>query len=430
VSETVDIDWNPESPIVDSRHDDDYFVELCALASTGTLTPAEWRQLEIHLSLCASCRVIKAEYDRVVSTTLPAMAANRESVDDGDSPDPSWLLATEAALFEKIEQESIEPTKPESTPEKSHRSGLLAIAAAAIVGFTFVGYQFGVAHGRLPPVSVPQEKPVQVVRPVVLGERKAVLHTGEVRERLADKVNQLERRLATSSSERATLEDQRDSLLSELQERSGVLRQSEQERADIEKRLSMAQANTETLQAKLDAAAVSSDASQSSGTLQQRVNELTGELAEKQQQIAQQAELLEHDHDIRNLMGARDLYIGEIYDVAKSGKTQKPFGRVFYTQGKSLVFYAYDLDQQPGVKLASTFQAWGRRGVDQGHDVSLGVFYQDDQNKKRWVLKSNDSAMLSQLDAVFVTVEPHGTSSKPTSKPLLFTYLKLPPNHP
>jgi hypothetical protein len=129
-------------------------------------------------------------------------------------------------------------------------------------------------------------------------------------------------------------------------------------------------------------------------------------------------------------MGARDLYIGEIYDVAKSGKTQKPFGRVFYTQGKSLVFYAYDLDQQPGVKLASTFQAWGRRGVDQQHAVSLGIFYQDDQNKKRWILKSNDSSTLSRLDAVFVTVEPHGESTRPTGKPLLFTYLKLPPNHP
>jgi hypothetical protein len=129
-------------------------------------------------------------------------------------------------------------------------------------------------------------------------------------------------------------------------------------------------------------------------------------------------------------MGARDLYIAEIYDVAKTGATQKPFGRVFYTKGKSLIFYAYDLDQQPGVKRASTFQAWGTRGLDQQHNINLGIFYEDDQSKKRWVLKSNDPSLLAQIDAVFVTVEPNGESSKPSGKPLLFTYLRLPPNHP
>ena len=61
-------------------------------------------------------------------------------------------------------------------------------------------------------------------------------------------------------------------------------------------------------------------------------------------------------------MGARDLYIAEIYDVAGTGETKKPYGRVFYTRGKSLIFYAYDLDQQTELKRASTFQAWGRRG--------------------------------------------------------------------
>ena len=426
----MDIDWNPEAPIVDSRHHDDYFVELCALASTGTLTPAEWRQLEIHLSLCATCRAIKAEYDRVVSTTLPAMAANRESVDDGDSPDSSWLSATEAALFEKIEHENVEPDKPESTPEKSRRSGLLAIAAAAIVGFAFVGYQFGIVHGRSLTVSSAQEKSVPIVRPVVLEEKKAAPGVEKGQERMVVKLDALQHRLNMVSSEKTMLDDQRLSLLNELAERDGVLQQTEQERADIERHLSQAQANAQSLQSKLDATTASSDGLQSAEVLQQHVNELTSELTEKKQRIAQEEALLEHDRDIRNLMGARDLYIGEIYDVAKSGKTQKPFGRVFYTQGKSLVFYAYDLDQQPGVKLASTFQAWGRRGVDQDHDVSLGVFYQDDQNKKRWVLKSDDSITLSQLDAVFVTVEPHGASNKPTSKPLLFTYLKLPANHP
>jgi hypothetical protein len=82
------------------------------------------------------------------------------------------------------------------------------------------------------------------------------------------------------------------------------------------------------------------------------------------------------------------------------------------------------------VKRASTFQAWGRTGSDPKHDRNLGIFYQDDINKQRWVLKSNDAKTLSQLDAVFVTVEPNGKSVKPSGKPLLFTYLRMTPNHP
>lgn len=43
-----------------------------------------------------------------------------------------------------------------------------------------------------------------------------------------------------------------------------------------------------------------------------------------------------------------------MYDVAKNGATRKPFGRIFYTKDKSLIFYGYDLDQQPGIHDTST----------------------------------------------------------------------------
>ncbi len=129
-------------------------------------------------------------------------------------------------------------------------------------------------------------------------------------------------------------------------------------------------------------------------------------------------------------MGARDLYIGEVYDVARDGQTQKPYGRLFYTKGKSLVFYAYDLDEQAGIKSASTFQAWGSRGLDKQQATSLGIFYEDNGAKKRWVLKFDDPKKLEQINAVFVTVEPNGGSHKPSGKPLLFAYLKVDPNHP
>jgi hypothetical protein len=102
---------------------------------------------------------------------------------------------------------------------------------------------------------------------------------------------------------------------------------------------------------------------------------------------------------------------------------------VFYTKGKSLIFYAYDLDQQE-TKRATAFQAWGRRGPDWKQALNLGIFYEDNASKKRWILKLDDPKTLAQIDAVFVTLEPHGGSNKPSGKPLLFAYLRVNPNHP
>ena len=36
-------------------------------------------------------------------------------------------------------------------------------------------------------------------------------------------------------------------------------------------------------------------------------------------------------------------FVVDAYDPDANGKTEKAVGRVFYTQGKSLVFYTYDL---------------------------------------------------------------------------------------
>jgi hypothetical protein len=87
-------------------------------------------------------------------------------------------------------------------------------------------------------------------------------------------------------------------------------------------------------------------------------------------------------------MDSRNLYIAEVYNVVKTGQTNNPFGWVFYTKGKSLIFYAYDLHQQPGVKAASSFEGWGSEGANQGGAVSLGVFFEDSAANKRWVLKA------------------------------------------
>ena len=83
-----------------------------------------------------------------------------------------------------------------------------------------------------------------------------------------------------------------------------------------------------------------------------------------------------------------------------------------------------------GLKRASSFQAWGRRGPDREQAINLGVFYEDSGAKKRWILKCDDPKTLEQIDAVFVTVEPNGGSHKPTGKSSSSPLLRVDPNHP
>jgi hypothetical protein len=137
--------------------------------------------------------------------------------------------------------------------------------------------------------------------------------------------------------------------------------------------------------------------------------------------------LLAAGRDIRDLMTARNLHIIDVHDQDAHGES-RPFGRVFLTEGKRLIFYAYDLDTVK-VKNAS-FQAWGQRTDGGKAAVNLGIFYIDDQKQSRWALKVEDPNLLKTIDSVFVTVEPSGGTKKPSGKKLMYAYLRNPINHP
>ncbi|MEG9437804.1 hypothetical protein JAO29_16775 [Edaphobacter sp. HDX4] len=217
----------------------------------------------------------------------------------------------------------------------------------------------------------------------------------------------MEQQLQTEQSERKRISDERDGLSQQL-----VAAQTEAQ--------SWREKSTATN-------AVSTQQAARLVALETRLREVNASLDEKDKMLTLDKEFLAHDREIRDLIGARDLYIADIYDVAQNGRTAKPFGRIFYTKDKSLVFYGYDLDKQTGLKQSVAFQAWG--SGDDKQNVSLGLFYQDDTHK-RWVLRFNDTKTLARLNMVFVTAEPRGGSAKPTGKPLLLAYLQMQPNHP
>ena len=185
------------------------------------------------------------------------------------------------------------------------------------------------------------------------------------------------------------------------------------------------------LKNELDSVRVHQSASEASlATQQAHTRELSEKLAAQTVLIDRERELLASGREIRDLMGARNLHIIDVFDVDGTGKSAKAFGRVFYTEGKSLIFYAFDLTSRRHPRADHAFQAWGYRDPAPQSARSLGIFYADDKTQNRWVLKFDDPQVLAEIDSVYVTVEPPGGSPKPTGQKLLYAYLNGQPNHP
>lgn len=413
--------------------------ELCALATTGTLEPVEWERLRLHLADCASCRTALSEYRAVVREGVPLLADNL-ALAEGEEPVSMPLWNAEAAkrrLFAALDLPNAMREVPASVgpAKRQRRAGVVlwaGIAAALLVIVGVGSYQWG---KRSVHVAAPTPSPL----------------FAKVKSLTAEKTS-LDQRLDAESASFLALQKQTDQarseitkLQSQLQDSAAQVTALDNSETTTNQQLTATIADRDSLAAKLQDAQQAYRAVQTKLTglqaqraqdmlhyasLDVEVNDLTNRLHDAESRVKDENQYLSADRDIRELMGARQLYIADVVDVDQNGDRRKPFGRVFYTKGKSLIFYAFDLNQQPGVRDAS-YQAWARQGSDNARPVSLGIFYVDSEANRRWVLKTNDPKVLAQINSVFVTVEPKGGSKKPTTKPLLYAYLRTEtPNHP
>jgi len=432
------------------------FLELCAAATAGELNPGEQANLDAHLTECAECRKAMREFEIASRHGVAALAS--ELAPEKTKNAGSWSVEkAEEAFFKRLDKEAggqtAEADKDEKTsPSRGQRFTYrpspirwrevwMPFAAAVLlaVALSIAAYRTGIKRGTDVARSTPElptgsasslEEQVSDagherarLMAKVIEEDKVI---AELRRQLSEQQREVNALKATVSNAQPAVNWQQPSKNSNdaAPRRDGELAAAQMKLQQLQKTIDTLSGQREELTSRAT-------------TLQEKVGELTElvrererERDEKQEEVAKQQDLLEHDRDIRELMGARDLYVAEVHDVSSTGQTNKTYGRVFYTKGKRLIFYAYDLDAQPGLKDASTFQAWGRRGPDKQQVLNLGIFYEDNLSKKRWVLKTNDPKTLDDIDAVFVTVEPNGGSRHPSGKQLLFAYLRLSPNHP
>ncbi len=438
--------------------DHDEFLELCALSASGELSQAEQKRLDQHLAVCPSCCQALQQYESVIDQAIPAIGAHEDL--ESLSPGPGWPQKdAEQRFLDRLAGRREEEPKGNandngvklspfsgrlpSLPGDSAWNHMWAVYAAGILLFialSLFAYRVGLRRGSdmaKVAISPPQAHPALQDESALEAQLSDASHE---RQMARTQINQrdktiadLRRELAKQAAQIKEMRAAQQQLEAKAKIGTDGTNQTDllERQAELTKKLETSETTSRTVQAKLDSLAQQSaqDAARAKAA-DAKVNELTQLLQQRESELEEQDELLAHDRDIRELMGTRDLYISEVYDVGDTGETRKPYGRIFYTHGKSLIFYAYDLDQQAGVKRVATFQAWGRRGPDPQRAVKLGIFYEDSATKKRWVMKCNDPKTLAQIDGVFVTVEPNPDSRKPSNNTLLFAYLKVNPNHP
>jgi hypothetical protein len=450
-------DWlNPNEPGKEHAGNHQRFLELCALATSGPLEENEASQLQAHLEECPECREAMAEFRFVAvegaSLLVPVDAGTDEIVGKRSPPysslmtNDSWSHeAMKRNLFARIGKEtngggnantssdlngrlSVPTTTTKlSWQQKLQYSVVLLVALGAVAVGSF---RFGVVHvwrSHAGESRVDKQTPLLSERAALQAQLESrVAEIEDLASRLQERtaaVQELKRKLAETASLEASHDNELNAALAQnssfVTERDSLLRKVQDSEASV---VSL-RGELDSLRAQRqgDLLRVSS--------LEARIEQLNGRLNESQETVAQQQDFLVSDRDIRELMGARSLYITDVVDVDKNGHTRKPFGRIFYTKGKSLVFYAFDLDQQRGLRNAA-FQLWGQRGADRNGSVNMGIFYLDNEANRRWVLKFDNPEKLAQINAVFVTVEPNGGSHKPAGKQLLYASLRSLPNHP
>lgn len=386
------------------------------------------------MGYCDACHQRFLQYQKLSSDLIPAMAGAAASErDEAPFESPGSIDAAEQRLLREFDSRAPQQGSARKTgTDWRIPAGLLAACLTMFACWAAIHY----AHSKNP--ASPQMGLRSDHESIPQGGR-----LGEAVTRTSQALVQNQDAVASLNTQVAALKDQlrQATVALEIAQKHLAAEQANvkaigQERDMLRGQLSVAKDDAGSLREKL--ASQGANMTQQGtriAALETQVHSLNAsledtrqELNEKTQLLSLDKEFLDHVRDIRDVIGARNLYIADITDINSNGKQARQFGRIFYTKDKSLLFYGFDLDGQAGHKQDVSYQVWGS-STDRSAPVSLGLFFQDDAHK-RWVLRCNDAKMLARLNMVFVTVEPPGGSARPTGKQLLRTYLQIQPNHP
>ena len=437
---------------------------MCTLAVTGQLGGAQMCELDEHIATCDSCRKFLESIAQVSVQAMPLLAekhgpASKSLPPQGIRERFFALLASETNGIQNgpglrpfptpsagahpisAERRTVKVLAEEKQPPLRVRKAVLSLwryvaVAAGCVIIATGAYQAGTRRSVQPPAQLAQTHPGVSAKPSATEGTPKPIDSDRVSE-LDRQKSQLEAKLINMKQELATAQTERQFLSKEL--------------AAVKEKL--ATLTIQTANGSTQAPpAITQQAGQQVPTLQAQVNRLSQQLADSEVNLRIQKETsdeltarldataadLQRERDLESaksemgeLVAARNLHIVDVYDADPSGKRQRSFGRVFYIEGKSLVFYAYDLDDSRQFKANVVFHVWGGKAGVKEVTHSLGILHKDDASQNRWAMTFDDPNTLAQINSVFVTAESANKHhDEPHGKKVLYAYFGSPANHP
>src|SRR5258708_2818681 len=308
------------------------FLELCAAATAGELTAAEQARLDAHLAVCPECCCARTDYEAVTVRGLAALAQDHDPKGQ-EVIGGSWSVENaEEAFFKRLNKEQRDrgfnlvgynPSDKANTGQRfTYRPSLIRwreiwvpFAAAILLALAL-----GVAAYR-----TGERRGTDVARTVPAPAKDSV---GAIEEQTSD-AGYERAQLVGKLAEDAKVIDDLKRQVSEQVKLVNSLKTVERARARStpgeeqlgqgareagarrDGELASAQAKVRELQKEIDAVtAHREEVTARAAALETKVGDLTQLVRDREQvldqkdgEVARQQELLEHDRDIRELMG-------------------------------------------------------------------------------------------------------------------------------
>jgi hypothetical protein len=431
------------------------YQEMSVLAATGQLGGAQMYELNQHIGRCLSCRAFLESVAQLSVQALPLVAESRWPAFEVTPPDgirgrflsrmasaaknsetvailelvPSPDRQKHAAkLGTKHAEESAGAEEDSPRAPRGHRLRWATVTAVVGLAVGIAGFFMGVS---IQPAGLPVVLPSAQVK-----HQEAKIESAKQIDRLGQQEPELQKQLAELRQKLFNAKLEQDSLADELVSAKAKLAaysaQTQEDSAlsstrsqETKNQISSLQSQIERLNRRL------ADADLKLGVQLQATGDLTAKLEANESELQRTRDLNAAKSEAGDLVAARNLHIIDVYDADNKGNRQRSYGRVFYVEGKSLIFYAYDLQDSGRFNASVVFRVWGEKAGAKEATHSLGILHTDDTSQNRWAMTFDDPKVLTQINSVFVTAESGNRySDEPRGKKILYAYFGGQANHP
>jgi uncharacterized coiled-coil protein SlyX len=395
---------------------------LCAFAAGGLLEGAESIDFQAHLKECSECRFDYRELSSLVTRELPQAQGTLQQKLATMSAKP--LPGSRQRFLRRARDEGVvfsREVESSARPVRWHLRPITMLAPVLVL--VVVAVSLTVFHFRERPDAARANDAAAEQRIAELERENSALTAG---------LSRLNESVAAGQREIKTLRSQLDAenLRHSSEQAGGVAERSSSRNVQF---LDESRNQEKQLAEAKDEAARSSqlriNGEASMVEQQTRITELSNKLRIASATLDMERQLAAAGKDIPELMAARQLHVIDVHDTDPNGNPSKAFGRVFLTEGKSLTFYAFDLNEDRFLNAKRGFQVWAVPEAGKSSAHSLGFLHVDAKAQGRWVLKVDNPELVKEISSVFVTVEPAAGGKQPDGQKMLYAYLGE-ANHP